>query len=343
MRRPVVVGFIRKSQKNFRLTVENRKIIAFFSIFTAILAIFSLFLGEIAILPWEIFDSKNAQIILELRLPRTLLALEIGAALALSGAALQAFMQNPLADPALTGTSSGAALGAAAVFYYALFPTLADFALPFAALIGAFISLVLLFVFAGFPKKTLSPETLILAGIAISTLGGAALATLLNFAPNPFAMQELVFWLLGSVANRGFAPLYFLTPALILGGFLIFKTRAFLNALSLGSAAAQSMGFSIFKMSLYLIVGAAVLVGASVSAAGSIGFVGLVVPHIARKIVGNTPAKTLMPSALLGALLVLFADIIVRLLPGAELKLGIVTALIGAPFFVFLLCQQRRF
>ena len=300
------------------------------------MAIFSLFLGEIAILPWEIFDSKNAQIILELRLPRTLLALEIGAALALSGAALQAFMQNPLADPALTGTSSGAALGAAAVFYYALFPTLADFALPFAALIGAFISLVLLFVFAGFPKKTLSPETLILAGIAISTLGGAALATLLNFAPNPFAMQELVFWLLGSVANRGFAPLYFLTPALILGGLLIFKTRAFLNALSLSSAAAQSMGFSIFKMSLYLIVGAAVLVGA-------IGFVGLVVPHIARKIVGNTPAKTLMPSALLGALLVLFADIIVRLLPGAELKLGIVTALIGAPFFVFLLCQQRRF
>ena len=323
--------------------MENRKILIIFSIFTAILAIFSLFLGDIKILPWEIFDNKNAQIVFTLRLPRTLLALEVGAALALSGAALQAFMQNPLADPALTGASSGAALGAAAVFYYALFPTLADLALPCAALLGALASLILLFLFAGFPKKTLFPETLILAGIAISTLGGAALATLLNFAPNPFAMQELVFWLLGSVANRGFSPLYFLTPALVLGGLLIFKTRHFLNALSLGTAAAQSMGFSVFKMSLLLIFGASLLVGSSVAAAGSIGFVGLVVPHIARKLFGSTPAQSLLPSALLGALLVLFSDIVVRLLPGMELKLGIVTALIGAPFFVFLLCQQRRF
>lgn len=335
------MGAVRKFKKSFGLTVENYKFFFILGILTVFLSFFSLFLGDIAILPWQILNGKNAQIIWELRLPRTLLALEVGAALALSGAALQAFMQNPLADPALTGASSGAALGAAIVFYYALFPTLACFALPLAALIGALLSLLLLFLFAGFFTQSLSPETLILAGIAISSLGGATLSALLNFAPNPFAMQELVFWLLGSVANRGFLPLYFLTPALVLGGFFIFKTRYFLNALTLGTVAAQSMGFSVFKMSAYLMTGAAILVGSSVAAAGSIGFVGLIVPHIVRKIYKAKPSDIFIPSAFLGALLVLFSDIIVRLLPGTELKLGIVTAFIGAPFFVFLLCQRR--
>lgn len=284
-------------------------------------------------------ESAGAIIVGEVRLPRTLLAIAVGAALGMSGAALQGLLRNPLADPGLTGASQGAALGAAAVFYFGLFPGAGAVAPALAGLIGAGLALALMLGLAGSSR----PSMVIMAGLAISTLTGAALAAVLNFAPNPYAMQELVFWLLGSVSERGLDSLWLLLPALLVGGVLIWRQRRLLYGLSLGEQVAESMGLANSRGSRLVVLGAALLVGASVSVAGSIGFVGLLVPHLIRPLVGHRPDRLLLPSALAGASLVCLADICVRLLPpGRELKLGVLTSLIGAPFFIWLVWKDRK-
>ncbi len=282
--------------------------------------------------------SPAALVVGEVRLPRTLLALSVGAALGLSGAALQGLLRNPLAEPSLTGASQGAALGAAAIFYFG-FPGLGEVAPALAGLAGAGVALFLMLALAG----SANPATIIMAGLAISTLTGAALAAVLNFAPNPYAMQELVFWLLGSVSERGMDHLAFLLPALLAGGFVIWRQRHLLAALSLGEQAARSLGFSFVRSGRLIVLGAALLVGASVATAGNIGFVGLLVPHLVRPLVRNRPDRLLLPSAAAGAALVCLADICVRLLPpGREIKLGVLTSLIGAPLFIWLVWKERR-
>lgn len=284
-------------------------------------------------------ESAGAIIVGEVRLPRTLLAIAVGAALGMSGAALQGLLRNPLADPGLTGASQGAALGAAAVFYFGLFPAAGAVAPALAGLIGAGLALALMLGLAGSSR----PSMVIMAGLAISTLTGAALAAVLNFAPNPYAMQELVFWLLGSVSERGLDSLSLLLPALLVGGILIWRQRRLLYGLSLGEQVAESMGLASSRGSRLVVLGSALLVGASVSVAGSIGFVGLLVPHLIRPLVGHRPDRLLLPSALAGASLVCLADICVRLLPpGRELKLGVLTSLIGAPFFIWLVWKDRK-
>lgn len=283
--------------------------------------------------------SLDAIVIGEIRLPRTLLALAVGAALGLSGAALQGLLRNPLAEPGLTGASQGAALGAASVFYFGLFPTLGAAAPSVAGLIGAGVALVLMLALAGSARS----HMVIMAGLAISTLCGAALATVLNFAPNPYAMQELVFWLLGSVSERGLEHLWLLLPPLVLGAALIFSQRRLLGGLSLGDQVARSMGLNYRSGSLLVVLGAALLVGSSVAVAGSIGFVGLLVPHLLRPLVNNRPERLLIPAALAGAILVCLADIVVRILPpGRELKLGVLTSLLGAPLFIWLVWKERK-
>lgn len=284
-------------------------------------------------------SSQEALIIGEIRLPRTLLALCVGAALGLSGAALQGLLRNPLADPSLVGASQGAALGAATVFYFGLFAGLGSLATSIAGLLGAIVALLLMMGLAG----TGRPSLVILAGLAISTIAGAALAVVLNFAPNPYAMQELVFWLLGSVSNRGMDSLYILFPAFVIGSALIFHQRQLLAGLSLGDQVAESMGLSVARGSRLTVLGAAFLVGSSVSVAGNIGFVGLMVPHIVRPWVGHRPDRILIPAMLLGATLVCIADIVVRILPaGQELKLGVLTSLLGAPMFIWLVWKERK-
>ncbi|WP_285275857.1 FecCD family ABC transporter permease [Halopseudomonas bauzanensis] len=299
---------------------------------------------SVAVLP-GLFDfvsgrsNLNAIVIGEIRLPRTLIALAVGAALGLSGAALQGLLRNPLAEPSLTGASQGAALGAASVFYFGLFPSLGAAAPGVAGLIGAAIALMLMLMLAGSSRS----HMVIMAGLAISTLSGAALATVLNFAPNPYAMQELVFWLLGSVAERGLEHLWLLLPALLIGSMLILSQRRLLSGLSLGDQVARSMGLNYRYGSIMIVLGAAVLVGASVAVAGSIGFVGLLVPHLLRPLVQHRPERLLVPAALAGAILVCLADIGVRLLPpGQELKLGVLTSLLGAPLFIWLVWKERK-
>jgi iron complex transport system permease protein len=284
-------------------------------------------------------ESLNAVVISEIRLPRTLLAVIIGAALGMSGAALQGLLRNPLADPSLVGASQGAALGAASVFYFGLFSAAGEAAPALAGLMGAGLALLLMLFLAGPSRQSM----VIMAGLAISTLTGAALAAVLNFAPNPFAMQELVFWLLGSVSERGIQHLWLLLPVLVSGGILIWSQRKLLYGLSLGEQVAESMGLACTRGSRLIVLGAALLVGASVSVAGSIGFVGLIVPHLVRPLVGHRPDRLLLPSALAGASLVCAADIVVRLLPpGRELKLGVLTSLIGVPVFIWLVWRERK-
>lgn len=284
-------------------------------------------------------DSMQAIVLGEIRLPRTLLALSVGAALGLSGAALQGLLRNPLADPGLTGASQGAALGAAAVFYFGIFPAAGVLAPAMAGLIGAGLAMALMLVLAGSTRQGM----VIMAGLAISTLTGALLAAVLNFAPNPYAMQELVFWLLGSVSQRSMEHMGLLLPSLVIGGSVIMSQRRLLYGLSLGEQVAQSLGLSTKKGGRLVVFGAALLVGSAVSVAGAIGFVGLVVPHMLRPLLGNRPDRLLLPSAIVGAILVCLADIVVRLLPaGQELKLGVLTSLIGAPLFIWLVWQERR-
>ncbi|WP_240776011.1 FecCD family ABC transporter permease [Nitrincola schmidtii] len=291
---------------------------------------------------WEwIFQQEtlDAIVVGDIRLPRTLIALLVGAALGLSGAALQGLLRNPLADPGLTGASQGAALGAAAVFYFGVFPQAGGAAPAMAGLLGAGLAMMLMLFLAGSARQSM----VIMAGLAISTLTGALLAMVLNFAPNPYAMQELVFWLLGSVANRGFEHLWILLPALIIGGGLVFSQRRLLFGLSLGENVATSLGLSTRWGSRLVVLGAAILVGTAVSIAGAIGFVGLIVPHLVRPFVSNRPDKVLLPSALAGAILVCLADTLIRSLPpGPELKLGVLTSLLGTPLFIWLIWRERR-
>ncbi|HKJ51250.1 MAG TPA: iron ABC transporter permease [Gammaproteobacteria bacterium] len=278
-------------------------------------------------------------ILFDLRLPRALLALTIGATLGLAGAALQGLLRNPLAEPGIIGVSNGAALGAVVVFYYGL-SGLAWFMLPLGGLLGAVIAVAVIFLLVGKSRSTI---TLILAGIAINAIGGAMIALALNFAASPYAMQEIVFWLLGSVANRSVNDLYIALPFMVVGWAMMLYCGRFLNALTLGEETAGSMGFDVARMRLILIIGVTASVGAAVSVAGNIGFIGLVVPHLLRPFVAYEPRRLLPASGVAGAILLLVADIAVQSMSETrELKLGVITSLVGAPFFLFLILKSRN-
>ncbi len=284
-------------------------------------------------------NSPDALILLELRLPRALLASLVGASLGMAGAALQGLLRNPLAEPGVIGISACAALGSVLAFYSGLSGAFA-LALPLGGLIGAALSVLLLYAIAGQGASTL---TLILAGIAVNSFAGALTALALNLAPSPYAAYEIMFWLLGSVADRSLEHVALAAPFMLIGWALILTTGRALDALTLGEDVAHSLGFDLKRVRLRLVLGTAACVGAGVAFTGAIGFVGLVVPHLLRNFVGGLPSSLLALSALGGAVLTLAADLLVRLIEhGVELKLGVVTALIGAPFLCWLVLQARR-
>ncbi|MGH6609441.1 MAG: FecCD family ABC transporter permease, partial [Burkholderiaceae bacterium] len=278
-------------------------------------------------------------ILIELRLPRTLLAGLVGASLGLAGAAMQGLLRNPLAEPGIIGVSACAAFGAVLAFYSGL-SLAAPLSLPLAGIAGALLAVVLLYALAGRDASTL---TLILAGVAINGFAGAATALALNLAPNPFAVTELVFWMMGSVADRSLVHVQLAAPLMIVGWVLLLTGGRALDALTLGEDTAASLGVRLGRVRLMLIVGTALAVGSGVAVTGTVGFVGLVAPHLMRPFVAHQPSRLLIVSALSGAALVLAADIAIRMITiGPELKLGVVTALIGAPFFLVLLMRLRR-
>ncbi|MEM1313243.1 MAG: iron ABC transporter permease [Pseudomonadota bacterium] len=280
-----------------------------------------------------------ALVMQEIRLPRAILGAMIGASLGVSGAALQGWLRNPLAEPGLIGVSSAAALGAVLAIYTGL-SAAAALALPLSALAGAVVAVVLVLALAGPNGGALS---LILSGVAVTAFAGALTSLVLNLSPNPFAALEIVFWLLGALTDRSMAHVWLAAPFMLAGWAMLAGLGRGLDALTLGDEAAATMGVRLDRLRLLAVLGVASCVGAGVAVAGAIGFVGLVVPHLLRPLVDGRPSRLLLASALGGASMLLTADIAVRLLStGRELKLGVLTALVGAPFFLWLILRERR-
>lgn len=313
-----------------------------------VLFAWSLTLGAVNTSSWivlsAIFSAGDVSdalrtIVWEIRLPRTLLAAAIGAMLGMSGAALQGYLRNPLAEPGLIGVSSGAALGAVIALYSGL-SSYFFLALPLSGLAGAFIAVSIVYLLAG---SRANPLTLILAGVAISTFAGALTSLALNLSPSPFAALEIVFWMMGSLADRSMDHVKLALPFIGVGIFLLSRTARALDALTLGEDVAQSLGINIRRTQAIIVIGVAAGVGAAVSVAGVIGFVGLIAPHLLRPLAHSRPGILLFLSMLGGACLLLAADCAVRIFtPGHEMKLGVLTALIGGPFFLMLISKARK-
>jgi iron complex transport system permease protein len=315
-------------------------------VLVAVLALVSLGIGPVRLSPLAVIDALfggggDAQqvIVREIRLPRTILGLAIGAILGLSGAALQGLLRNPLASPSLFGAPQSAAFGAVLVIAFGL-ADVRSYALPVAAIVAAFASVFVLLAVAG---RNAGLLILILAGLAISSLAGAATALAMNLSSNPFVALEIAFWLLGSLEDRGFRHVMLALPFIVAGAIILMSQRNAFRALSLGEEAAQSLGVDVGRLRLWVILGTALGVGGAVAVAGTIGFIGLVAPHLMRPLIGHDPARLLVPSALTGAALLLAADIAVRIIPStSDIKVGVLTSIIGVPFFLYLIMRERR-
>ncbi|WP_395637073.1 FecCD family ABC transporter permease [Sphingorhabdus sp.] len=298
----------------------------------------SLMAGKVWIWPmsWAA-DNADGWIFLELRLPRALLGLCVGAALGLSGAVLQGYLRNPLADPTVLGVSASAALGGVLAIFLGI--NLVPFGLFGCAMIGAGASILLLLAIG----RGGGPIGFILGGMVLSTLAGALTAFVISIAPNPFAASEIINWLMGALTDRLMEDVLTALPFMLIGALLLLTTGRALDALTLGENGARSLGVDLFRLQWLIVLGVGLSVGASVAVSGVVGFVGLIVPHLIRSFYGEQPSRILLPSALGGAILTLTADSLVRLIPGpGEMRLGIAMAVLGAPFFLLLLLRYRK-
>ena len=315
-----------------------------------VLAFISLMSGPATIAPPQalsaLFSGQGVEgiIVRDIRLPRTLLAILIGATFGLSGAALQGLLRNPLAEPALFGAPQAASVGASFMIAYG-FAGATSFAVPVAGIAGALISVGGLVAIAG---RRASLTVTLLAGLAFASFAGAGTALVLNLAPTPYAALEIAFWLLGSLEDRSVDHIIIATPFFLVSWVLLALNARSYRALALGEDAAASLGVDLSRTRMMVVIGTALGVGAAVAVAGSIGFIGLIAPHLVRRFVGSDPARVCLPAALLGAALLTAADIAVRLIPAnpnataIELKLGVVTSLIGVPFFLMMIFRERR-
>ncbi|MCC6781093.1 MAG: iron ABC transporter permease [Hyphomicrobiales bacterium] len=310
-----------------------------------VLALASLMVGPAGLTPRAALDGlltgdgPAGIVVRDIRLPRTVLALIIGATLGLAGGALQGLLRNPLAEPALFGAPQAAAAASSFMIAFSIAGA-TSLMVPVAGIAGALVSIGGLVAVAG---RRASLTVTLLAGLALASFAGAITALILNLAPNPYAALEIAFWLLGSLEDRSTDHLLIAAPfCLASWGLLAANARAF-RTLTLGEDAAASLGVDLGRVRTMVVVGVALGVGAAVAVAGSIGFVGLVAPHLVRRAVGSDPARVLLPGALAGAALLTAADIAVRMLPAAdELRVGVVTALIGVPFFLAMIFSERR-
>jgi iron complex transport system permease protein len=311
-----------------------------------LLALLSLGIGPVKLSPLTVIEalfgggSDVQQVIVrEIRLPRAILGIAIGGILGLSGAALQGLLRNPLASPSLFGAPQSAAFGAVLVISLGL-ADVRSWALPVAAIAMAFASVFVLLSIAG---RNAGLLILILAGLAISSLAGAMTALVMNLSSNPFVVLEIAFWLLGSLEDRSFRHVLLALPFIAAGAVILIGLRGNLRALTLGEETAQSLGVDVGRLRLLVIAGVALGLGGAVAVSGTIGFIGLVAPHLVRPLVGHDPARLLLPSALAGAALLLAADIAVRIIPStSDINVGVLTSIIGVPFFLYLIMRERR-
>jgi len=310
------------------------------------LAIFAaLLLGSTPMAPGRVLaallgaaEVAERTVVWQVRLPRALAAYTVGMALGASGAALQGLLRNPLAEPGVLGVSASASLGATFTLYYG-FMALSPWLLPAAAVAGALLATILI---AAAAIRTASVVTLILVGVGLSSFAGAIMSLLMNLAPNPFSLSDMINWMLGSVANRSFPDIAFSAPFIAAGMAVLYSARRGLWALTLGEEAAAGVGLDLRRQRLLIVAGAGLATGGAVAMAGAIGFIGIVAPHIVRPLVRHDPGRALVPAALLAGLILVLADIGVRRLPTEnELKLGVVAAIIGAPAFVWIAMRRR--
>jgi iron complex transport system permease protein len=285
---------------------------------------------------WRAADPRWL-IVAELRAPRTLLAALVGAGLGVSGAAMQGYLRNPLADPGLFGVSAAAALGAVLSMFFVAGPV---WLLPAFALAGATAAMALLALLVG---RSGSLIVFTLGGVIISSIAGSLTTLAISLAPTPFATSQIVTWLMGALTDRSWNDVWVALPLLTVGAVLLARTGPALDALTLGEPAARSMGVDLVRLQWLVVAGVGLCVGASVATAGVIGFVGLMVPHLVRPFAGHRPSAVMLPAAFGGAILVLMADSLVRLAPfTSELRLGIAMSMLGGPFFLVLLLRMRR-
>ncbi|USI71441.1 FecCD family ABC transporter permease [Sphingomonas morindae] len=322
-----------------RAPARSARLIAWLLLGCAAAAALSLVSGKVW-LPWAAWtaDDPRAIILIELRAPRTVLALLIGAALGLSGAVMQGYLRNPLADPGLFGVSSGAALGAVLSLFFGY--SAQAWLLPGFALAGAGATMALLALLAG---RSGSLILFTLAGMVLTNITGSLTALAISLAPTPFVASEIVTWLMGALTDRSWNDVTLAAPLIAIGAACLAATAPALDALTLGEPAARSLGVDPRRLQALVILGTALCVGAAVATAGVIGFVGLIVPHCVRPFAGHRPSAVLAPAALGGALLLTLADSAVRLAPTvAEVRLGIAMSMLGGPFFLALLIAMRR-
>lgn len=307
----------------------------------AILSALSVIVGRVWIPLGHLADAGDPRwlIVTELRIPRTLLGLLVGAALGLSGATLQGYTRNPLADPGVLGVSAMAALGAVLTLFLNL-AVASPWVLPAFAMAGAAVGVIVLALVAGPAGEAVS---FLLAGVILNTIASAGVALALTLSPNPWASSEITTWLMGSLADRSSLDVRVAAPFILAGGAILLTTGRALDALTLGEVGARALGVSLRRTQLLIALGVGLACGAAVAVTGVIGFVGLIVPHLIRGLVGGQPSRLLIPSALAGAALLLAADVLVRAVPGAnEVHVGVAMAALGAPFFLALLISLRR-
>jgi len=291
-------------------------------------------------IPFDHWLSGDLQslIIMELRLPRACAGALVGLCLGMSGAAMQGYLRNPLADPGLFGVSSSAALGAVISLFFGY--AVQAWLLPVFALAGAAAGMAALALLAG---RSGSLILFTLAGVILASLTGSFTSLLISLAPTPFASSEIVTWLMGALVDRSWDDVRLALLPAILGMAALLRAAPALDALTLGETAARSLGVDMARLQWLIVLGVGLTVGGSVALAGIIGFVGLMVPHIVRPLVDDRPSALLIPSALAGAILVVLADCLVRMLPSvSEMRLGIAMSSLGAPFFFALLFRMRR-
>ncbi len=309
----------------------------------------SLLAGQVWISPFGAPVPNAVPILIELRAPRAVLALVIGGGLGAAGAAMQGYLRNPLADPGLFGIAPLAALGAVLSFFTGA--SVQEWALPLFALCGAALAMALLVLIAGRAVDAKIGDGIgrgitlfTLAGMMIASLAGALTSLVISLSPNPFALSEIVTWLMGALENRSWHDVAIAAPPTLFGVLLLLRAGPALDALTLGEAAARSLGVEPARLQALMVLGVGLVVGAGVAVAGIVGFVGLIVPHLVRPLTDHRPGSLIGPSALAGALLVLMADSVCRLIPltGGELRLGIALSVLGAPFFLLLLLRLRR-
>lgn len=325
--------------------MTDRLLVPALALACAVTAFFACLLGSTPLPADRVFaamfggaDAADRLVIWAIRLPRALAAFLAGAMLGISGAALQGLLRNPLAEPGVLGVSASASLVATSAIFFGAVAANPWF-LPLAAILGAVVATGLLALAA---IRTQSVVALILVGVGLSSFAGAAMSLMMNLAPNPFSLTEMINWMLGSVANRSFDEIGLAFPFMVAGVLILLLSSRGLSALTLGEEAASGLGLNLRRQRILTVLGAGLATGASVALAGAIGFVGIVAPHIIRPLVRHDPARSLIPSALLAGLILMIADIFVRIAPSQnELKLGVVAALIGAPAFVWIALQRR--